>query len=195
MIVFELTLVNFLHSGLAYQVFQPLNLLSQGNFIVSGNVSRRALFGGVWRGGVQPVRPPWTPSEAEFTDRCTGCGDCIAACPQKILVGGRAGYPVVDFSRGACDFCGACADSCPESLFADRENTPWKVKARVGADCLSARGVTCRVCAEWCDARAVGFRLDVGGRAYPEISGTACTGCGECVAVCPANAIAMEECE
>ena len=36
---------------------------------------------------------------------------------------------------------------------------------------------------------------EVGGRAHPEISDAVCTGCGECVAVCPANAIAMEESE
>jgi ferredoxin-type protein NapF len=160
---------------------------------VSGRLSRRALFEGGWHGRPVTVRPPWTPPETEFTDRCTGCGDCVLACPQKILVKGRAGYPQVDFSRGACDFCGACADACPETLFAGRENTSWSIKARVGAGCLSTRGVTCRVCAEWCDARAIRFRLEVGGRAHPEISDTACTGCGECVAVCPANAIAMEE--
>lgn len=162
---------------------------------MSGSVSRRALFGGAWHGQPASIRPPWTPPEAVFTDRCTACGDCIAVCPPKILVKGRAGYPQVDFSRGACDFCGACADSCPETLFADRGAALWSVKARVGADCLSTRGVTCRVCAEWCDARAIRFRLEVGGRAHPEISDAACTGCGECIAICPANAIAMEEIE
>lgn len=162
---------------------------------MSGSVSRKALFGSICQGQSAPVRPPWTPPEDEFTNRCTGCGDCVPACPQDILVKGRAGYPVVDFSRGACDFCGACADSCPEALFAERDTAPWNVKARVGTDCLSTRGVTCRVCAEWCDARAIRFRLEVGGRAHPEISDTACTGCGECVAVCPANAISMEESE
>lgn len=162
---------------------------------MSGSLSRKNLFAAVLMGGGQAARPPWTPPDSEFTDRCTACGDCISACPQKILVKGRAGYPQADFSRGACDFCGACAEACPETLFSNRENTPWNIKARVGADCLSARGVTCRVCAEWCDARAVHFRLEVGGRATPEINDAACTGCGECVAVCPANAIAMEECE
>lgn len=162
---------------------------------MSGSVSRRAMFSGSWRGESGPVRPPWTPPETEFSDRCTGCGDCIEACPQSILTKGRAAYPIVDFSRGACDFCRACADACPEKLFTGREAAPWSVKARIGTDCLSANGIACRICAEWCDARAIRFRLEVGGRAHPEISDAACTGCGECVAVCPANAIAMEESE
>lgn len=158
-------------------------------------LSRKDFFAATWRSGASSVRPPWVPLESDFTDICTTCGDCIAACPQKILARGRAGYPVVEFARGACNFCGACAEICPEKLYAARDTTPWTIKARVGAECLSARGVTCRVCAEWCDARAIRFRLEVGGRAYPEISDNACTGCGGCVAVCPANAIAMEESE
>ena len=160
---------------------------------MSGSIGRKALFSRGWRGAPGPVRPPWALPEALFAERCTGCGDCIAACPQNILVAARGGCPAVDFSRGSCDFCGTCADSCPEKLFAGRDAAPWSVKARVGADCLSARGVTCRVCAEWCDARAIRIRLEVGGRAYPEIGDAACTGCGGCVAVCPANAITMEE--
>lgn len=159
---------------------------------MSGRVSRRGLFEGVWQGRPTLLRPPWTPAEADFTDRCTGRGDCVTACPQNILVKGRAGFPVVDFSRGACDFCGACADACPQSLFASRDTAPWSAIARVGAVCLSARGLACRVCAEWCDAQAIAFRLDVGGREHPEINAVTCTGCGGCVAVCPANAIAME---
>lgn len=158
-------------------------------------VSRKRLFATVLQGGRRSVRPPWTPPDCEFTEICTACGDCIPACPQGILVKGRAGYPVVDFSRGACDFCGDCAEACPESLFYGRDGAPWNVKARVGAECLSVRGVTCRVCAEWCDARAIRFRLEVGGRARVEIGDAACTGCGECVAACPVNAIAMEESE
>ena len=160
-----------------------------------GTPSRRDFFTGALRGGPPPVRPPWTLAEADFTDRCSGRGDCVSACPKNILIEGRAGFPAVDFSRGGCDFCGACADACPQSLFTGRDDAPWSVRARVGADCLSARGVTCRVCAEWCDTQAIRFRLEVGGRANPEISEAACIGCGECVAVCPANAIAMKESE
>ena len=140
----------------------------------------------------RPVRPPWTPPEADLPTAAPAVAIACPPCPQTSSSRAR-GLSAVDFSRGACDFCGACADACPESLFTGRDSTPWNVKARVGADCLSTRGVTCRVCAEWCDARAIRFRLEVGGRAHPEISDAACTGCGECVAVCPANAIAMEE--
>ena len=35
------------------------------------------------------------------------------------------------------------------------------------------------------------FRLLGGGRAMASISSEACTGCGECIAVCPVNAIEL----
>lgn len=158
---------------------------------MTDRVNRRDLFGRAF--GPTPLRPPWTPPDGGFTDRCTACGDCISACPPGILARGRAGYPIVDFSRGACDFCGACAEACPEALFADRGASPWSVVARVGNACLSARGVTCRVCVEWCEMTAIQLRLQVGGRAQPVIAEASCTGCGACVPVCPAKAITMEE--
>lgn len=82
---------------------------------------------------------------------------------------------------------------CPENLFVSRDSEPWNVKARIGAECLSGGGVACRVCAEWCDTRAIRFHLEVGGCAYPEICIDACSGCGACVGACPANAISMEK--
>ena len=85
---------------------------------MSGSFSRKNLIATVLRGGHSPIRPPWALSDSDFTEICTGCGDCIPACPRKILVKGRAGYPVIDFALGGCDFCGACANACPEpSLF------------------------------------------------------------------------------
>jgi len=157
------------------------------------SVSRKNLFGRAWDGKANPIRPPWSLAEATFTENCTACGDCIAACPQSILFKGRAGYPVVDFSRGACDFCAACAEACSDSAFGPRDESPWRLTACFGDDCLSSRGTTCRICAEWCGAHAIRFRLEVGGRARPQIADAACTGCGACISVCPAQTIHLEE--
>ena len=47
--------------------------------------------------------------------RCTGCGRCVAACPEKIItldVSGYRKYAVIrDTER--CTLCGYCVTSCP----------------------------------------------------------------------------------
>jgi ferredoxin-type protein NapF len=57
---------------------------------------------------------------------------------------------------------------------------------------MAAQGVVCRTCGDVCDARAIHFQLRVGGAALPLLDETACTGCGECIAVCPVQAVEIE---
>lgn len=55
-----------------------------------------------------------------------------------------------------------------------------------------ARGnVVCRTCGDACEAAAIRFRPRLGGAALPEVDGEKCTGCGACVAPCPAAAITL----
>ena len=56
---------------------------------------------------------------------------------------------------------------------------------------MSLKGVECRSCGEACGTTAISFRLVVGGVAKPELSLEDCTGCGECISVCPVNAISV----
>lgn len=74
-------------------------------------------------------------------------------------------------------------ESAPES-----ERRPL---ARIGAACVEPKGVTCRRCGEACDAQAIAFRLVGRGRAEPRLDEAACTGCGDCAAVCPVEAISL----
>lgn len=62
----------------------------------------------------------------------------------------------------------------------------------VGPACLALNGVVCRVCAEHCERHAIRFRLAPGGVAVPLVRAERCDGCGACVKVCPASAIALQ---
>lgn len=156
------------------------------------DLSRR----GFLRGRVRPkaeIRPPWALPESEFVDRCTRCNDCLKACPQGILVPGDGAYPTVEFSRGECTFCADCVTACqPRALLRNSEDaTPWPYKAQVNEACLPKKGVECRVCGDFCDVRAIRFQPRIGGNPLPDINPETCTGCGACVAPCPATAISI----
>lgn len=155
-------------------------------------VSRRQFLRGNFKSRHAPQRPPWALAEALFLNACTRCGDCVAACPTRIItmVGG---IPEVDFKRGECSFCGACAKACtPGALHASEgQAPPWQIKAAVAGTCLSHRGVECRVCGDHCAVAAIRFSPRLGGPPLAEVDLAACTGCGACVAPCPVAAISV----
>ena len=135
------------------------------------------------------VRPPWALASSLAAD-CTGCGACIAACPQHIIALDESARPALDFSGGECSFCGACAEACPEPVF-DRLLPAFEHVAAAGADCFAQRGIVCQSCGDACPESAIRFRPRLGGPALPEIASDRCNGCGACVAACPAQAIAV----
>jgi len=56
-------------------------------------------------------RPPGALQEREFTDRCTGCFDCIEVCPSQALSMDALMVPYLRPGR-TCLHCGLCADVC-----------------------------------------------------------------------------------
>jgi ferredoxin-type protein NapF len=156
------------------------------------NASRR----GFLRGRPRPraeTRPPCALPEAAFVDCCTRCGDCLSACPQRILVTGDGGFPTVDFSQRECTFCGDCLTACqPLALVRVEGVAAWPYKAVVGDACLPRHGVECRVCGDFCDVRAIHFAPRLGSTPLPAIDTDTCTGCGACVAPCPTSAIRIK---
>lgn len=142
------------------------------------------------------LRPPWAISEISFFDTCESCGKCRQACPEGILAEGAGGLPEVSFERGECTFCEECAKACSSGALilhdpgdASARRAPWTAEAEISNACLSAKGITCRVCGEVCDSGAITFKLAVGGSALAAVDTYSCTGCGACYAPCPTNAI------
>ncbi|MEP3296702.1 MAG: ferredoxin-type protein NapF [Pseudoruegeria sp.] len=134
-------------------------------------------------------RPPYSSTDS-ITAHCTACGDCLSACPEAILVADQNGKPFVDFSDGECTFCNKCSDICTEPVF-DQSSAPFLHLVEIGTNCLMHQSVECRVCAENCDAGAMTFDYQIGRSGGVHLNPQDCTGCGACIAPCPADAISI----
>lgn len=154
------------------------------------SLSRRAFLRG-GRTAATPPRPPGALDEADFLDRCTRCEACLDACPERVLVRGDGGYPQLDASLGECTFCGDCASACGEGALQAARISLWPWRAATGEGCLAQSGVFCQSCRDACGERAIRFPPGAGLGA-PQIDSAACTGCGACVAACPASALRLQ---
>lgn len=65
-------------------------------------------------------------------------------------------------------------------------------RAVIGADCLNRKGVICDACKDACAERAIARAWSDTRMALVALNADLCTGCGDCVGVCPADAIALE---
>ncbi|MEQ9199500.1 MAG: 4Fe-4S dicluster domain-containing protein [Rhodospirillales bacterium] len=63
--------------------------------------------------------------------------------------------------------------------------------AVVEPHCLALTATSCRLCEDICLPRAVRFRPQVGGQYHPVIDAQSCTGCGDCIPVCPVGALTI----
>ena len=153
------------------------------------NLSRRGLFRGRLSAPKAGIQLPWSVSWDEFVADCTRCGDCLAACPEQILVNGEGGFPVVDFQRGECTFCTECVTVCKAPLFRPTSESPWHYKAHIEANCLATAQVFCQRCQDSCEQQAIRFSPQLGRVPTPSIHTESCNGCGACVADCPVGSI------
>lgn len=159
-------------------------------------LTRRQFLHADIRGNRGDLRPPWSLEERRFREKCTGCGDCILACPEKILVGGKDNYPKVNFALGACTFCGECVKNCETGALNNRVNLeePWQAVAYVESHCLTKMGSWCSACVDKCGREAISISAVVAREPIPEINLGKCNGCGACVRFCPVGALSVRSC-
>jgi ferredoxin-type protein NapF len=75
-----------------------------------------------------------------------------------------------------------------------RQADPPRRVAAIAPACLALHGTACMSCRDACSTGAIRFALALGG-AQPLVQTPLCTGCGACIAPCPAGAIALVEAE
>jgi len=157
-----------------------------------GQVNRRRLISvAVTDGkGTDATRPPWS-DERHLAAACDACGDCVPACELELISIDNGGLPVLSFLSEGCSLCGDCLSACAAGAIGslrESQAAAFPHRLDVSTRCLSLKGVSCRLCEDACEARAIRFRLMTEGRALAMVSAERCTGCGTCLAVCPESA-------
>jgi coenzyme F420 hydrogenase subunit beta len=116
-------------------------------------------------------------NKVNITTECTGCGNCIVACPGN-------GFMGVD-SKGGLGPKGKAALILKEGggVFLDDQV------------CVKSDSRGCKECHDVCPMNAVTYNLKFAFSNLEEevISKGLCSGCGGCTAVCPENIIKMDE--
>lgn len=193
------------------------------NTVITSEVGRnpetglgRRMFMAVLAGGIggftartifnkhHPIRPPGAISENKFTAVCIRCGNCVRACPKKIILpdvgqSGVAGLltPVLRMDPDYCaEWCNECTKVCPTGAItrlsiADKNNISLGTAAVTRQNCLAwEHGQACMVCDEYCPYHAIKM-LKKGEVLCPEVDPEICRGCGFCQAGCPAETKAI----
>jgi electron transport complex protein RnfB len=97
--------------------------------------------------------------------KCTGCGKCVEACPQNVLVRIARG------KKGAMPLC------------SNRNPVKSKVLATCKIGCIK-----CEICVKSCPVGAI--RME---RGLPVVDAVLCTSCGICVEKCPTKVFKLVE--
>lgn len=178
------------------------------------DLGRRSLFKGKYMPTASMLLPPWSVDQTSFLETCTRCGDCVAECPENILMPGSGGFPTTNFKHNECTFCGDCVSACPSGALTrttvtnqaedqidyqsnESRDIPWFQAPIISDQCLTQQGVVCRSCGDACEPEAIIFnwRESAGGSrgvAVPSVDNDLCNGCGACISICPNNALTMQ---
>jgi len=123
---------------------------------------------------------------------CFGYGDCARACPFGAITMDERGLPVIDLDL--CTGCEVCVKECPRGrigLLKMGPDTGQVVvrcnshdKPRARKDYCSMCCIACKKCEKACPSDAIHV-IDL----LAVVDYDKCTGCGNCVDVCPQECI------
>lgn len=131
------------------------------------------------------LRPPGAVEEKLFLERCTGCADCLEACPHDAIQTLTSNdTPVIFPEESPCQLCedlpciGACEADALLPL-AGRAQVNMGVAKVLPKICTAGNG--CNACESKCPTGAISmdfsfFRINV--------VDTLCVGCGICQYIC-----------
>jgi ferredoxin-type protein NapG len=138
-------------------------------------------------------RPPGAiPDKKVFEKKCTGCGDCINACPYNVIFPVydpklQKSIPFMDVNVNPCLLCSdfPCIQSCNFDALVKwkKKEKPKFGQAKLNYKfCLNhgEKDDFCNRCAESCPVKKV-----VTYKKGKPMFSTDCTGCGICVMACP----------
>lgn len=148
------------------------------------------------------IRPPGASEESKFQTLCTRCGACIRACKylalQKTLSHNvfNIDTPSLNVGSSYCRFCedAPCINAC-ETGALSFENYKKSIGLAViyGSKCIRKDGVDCKNCMSKCDSVENAIKITDSEKCstIPIVNNEACSGCGACATVCPADAITI----
>lgn len=123
---------------------------------------------------------------------CLGYGDCAAACEYNAITV-ENGLARID--QEACKACGLCLKACPKKLIT---LLPVKTSAVVKCSSHDKGAVVRKICEVGCIAcmkcvKSCAFDAIHVENFLSVVDPQKCTGCGECVKVCPTHCIAFQQ--
>ncbi len=130
------------------------------------------------------LRPPGAVEEEKFLERCTGCGDCLEACPHDAIQSLLNDTPVIFPEESPCHLCedlpciGACETEALLPL-AGRAQVNMGVAKILPKMCTAGNG--CNACVSKCPTGAISMDFAL---LRINVDDAICVGCGVCQYIC-----------